>query len=122
MDAAGRATVRVAEFAWALLEPSEGEFQVGWFDDFLDICERHGMRVISQLALAPNQRVLTVEVGSGDERRWLVLGVTPGGISNLHTMPPQGDAVSAHATPALPFASWLAKSRGAANSGDERAS
>ena len=84
----------------------------------------HGMRVIAQLALAPNQRVLTVEVGSGDERRWLVLGVTPGGISTLHTMPPQGDAPAAHATPALPFAAWLARSRSAAaspNSGDERA-
>ncbi|AQP48523.1 hypothetical protein BW730_14435 [Tessaracoccus aquimaris] len=42
----GLDTVRVAEFAWSLLEPRDGEFRVGWFDDFLAICERHGLRVI----------------------------------------------------------------------------
>ncbi len=77
------------------------------------------MRVVAQLALAPNQRVVTVEVGSGDDRRWLVLGVTPGGINTLHTLPPQADAPAA-AQAALPFAAWLAKSRGTA-AGDEHA-
>ena len=38
------------------------------------------MRVVSVLPLAPNQRLLTVEVGQGDDRRWLVLGVSPAGI------------------------------------------
>ncbi|MBI5258724.1 MAG: flagellar biosynthetic protein FliO [Burkholderiales bacterium] len=80
-----------------------------------------GMRVVAMLALAPNQRVVTVEVGTGDERRWLVLGVTPGSISTLHNMPPQADA-GAPATPAMPFASWLARSRAATPPGDERAS
>jgi flagellar protein FliO/FliZ len=77
------------------------------------------MRVVAQLALAPNQRVITVEVGSGDDRRWLVLGVTPGGISTLHTLPPQADAPAAG--PVLPFAALLAKSRSNAAAGDEHA-
>ena len=37
----------------------------------------HGvMRSIAALPLSANQRIVTVEVGQGDERRWLVLGVT----------------------------------------------
>ena len=45
-----------------------------------------GMQVVASLALAPNQRLMTVEVGLGDERRWLVLGVSPAGIQTLHSM------------------------------------
>ena len=51
-----------------------------------------GMRVVAALPLAPIQRLLTVEVGSGDERRWLVLGVTPAGIQTLHSMAPSTPA------------------------------
>ena len=70
-----------------------------------------GLRVVSALPLAPNQRIVTVEVGTGDERRWLVLGVTPGCIRRLHTLAPQGPAPSA-ADPALPsFARLLARRR-----------
>ena len=47
------------------------------------------VRLVGALPLAPNQRIVTVEVGTGDERRWLVLGVTPAGIHTLHTLPPQ---------------------------------
>jgi flagellar protein FliO/FliZ len=47
------------------------------------------MRSVATLPLAPNQRIVTVEVGQGDERRWLVLGVTANSITTLHTMPPQ---------------------------------
>ena len=48
-----------------------------------------GMRVVAALPLAPNQRLLTVEVGQGEQRRWLVLGVSPAGIRTLHSMAPQ---------------------------------
>ena len=67
------------------------------------------MRVVAALPLAPNQRIVTIEVGSGDERRWLVLGVTPAGIHTLHTLPPQAEPAAA--TPAaLPiFAQLLAR-------------
>lgn len=46
------------------------------------------MRTVSSLALSPSQRVVTVEVGEGADRRWLVLGVTPGAISTLHQIDP----------------------------------
>ena len=49
------------------------------------------MRLVGALPLAPNQRLVTVEVGQGDERRWLVLGVSPAGISTLHNMAPGAD-------------------------------
>jgi flagellar protein FliO/FliZ len=60
----------------------------------------HGvLRVVAMLPISTNQRLLTVEVGSGDDRRWIVLGVTPGAISALHTMPPQGEAAPAATSP-----------------------
>ena len=47
------------------------------------------MRHVAALPLSPHQRIVTIEVGAGEERRWLVLGVSPQGISTLHTMAPQ---------------------------------
>ncbi len=38
--------VRVFEFAWTIIEPSEGEFTFAFFDRFLELAERKGMRVI----------------------------------------------------------------------------
>ena len=49
------------------------------------------MRSLAVLPLAQNQRLLIVEVGAGEERRWLVLGVTGQQITTLHTMAPQAD-------------------------------
>jgi flagellar protein FliO/FliZ len=50
----------------------------------------HGvMRTVAMLPISANQRLLTVEVGSGDDRKWLVLGVSNAGITMLHTMAPQ---------------------------------
>ena len=50
----------------------------------------HGfMRSIAVLPISPSQRVVTIEVGRGEERRWLVLGVTGQNITTLHTMAPQ---------------------------------
>lgn len=47
MKAAGIGTVRIAEFAWSLMETTDGDFsQIGWFDDFLDLCRAHQMQVI----------------------------------------------------------------------------
>lgn len=45
-----------------------------------------GLRLTGSLAIGPQQRVITVEVGEGAERRWLVLGVTAQQISTLHTL------------------------------------
>jgi flagellar protein FliO/FliZ len=69
------------------------------------------MRSIAAMPLSASQRIVTVEVGSGDERRWLVLGVTAQSITTLHTMAPQAGA-STDASPALPpFAQMLAHLR-----------
>jgi len=46
-----------------------------------------GNRVVSAVAVGPQQRVVTVEVGPADARTWLVLGVTPQAISCLHQSP-----------------------------------
>ena len=75
------------------------------------------MRTVAMLPLSPNQRIVTVEVGQGDDRRWLVLGVTGAQISTLHVMPPQPE--SAPAAHALPFAEQLkARMRGNSGGGD----
>jgi beta-galactosidase len=46
MAAAGFNVVRLAEFAWARLEPSEGQFDFGWLDRAIDLLASHGMRVV----------------------------------------------------------------------------
>jgi flagellar protein FliO/FliZ len=65
------------------------------------------MRTIAMLPISTNQRLLTVEVGSGGDKKWLVLGVTPAGITTLHAMAPQ--AIEPIAAPLPPFAQMLAK-------------
>ncbi len=59
------------------------------------------MRVVAQLSLAPNQRLLTVEVGEGEDKRWLVLGVSGQQINTLHVMPPQAEAHVPNPRPAF---------------------
>ena len=53
------------------------------------------MKSVAMLPISTSQRIVTIEVGSGEERRWLVLGVTPGSITTLHTMAPQEAALPA---------------------------
>lgn len=43
---AGITVIRIAEFAWNLIEPEEGTFTYGFFDEFLDLCSEKGMKVI----------------------------------------------------------------------------
>ena len=47
------------------------------------------LRSVGTLPVSPTQRIVTVEVGSGADRRWLVLGVTPQSITTLHMLAPQ---------------------------------
>ncbi|MGA0611534.1 FliO/MopB family protein [Caldimonas sp. KR1-144] len=67
-------------------------------------------KVVASLPLGPNQRVLTLEVGQGDERRWLLVGVTPQSINALHTLtpPPAAPAADSAAQP-TPFAALMSK-------------
>ena len=68
------------------------------------------MRSVAALPLSASQRIVTVEVGQGDERRWLVLGVTATQITTLHTMLPAAEAQTA-AAPAAPAAAGFAQLR-----------
>ncbi len=64
------------------------------------------MRQVGSLPLSPSQRVVTIEVGEGDDKRWLVLGVSAQQITTLHTMdaqPAKADAAGA----VTPFAQLL---------------
>jgi flagellar protein FliO/FliZ len=69
------------------------------------------MRHVAALPISQNQRIVTVEVGAGDERRWLVLGITPQSITTLHAMAPQAEAPVAGPNAAPPFAQLLSKLR-----------
>jgi flagellar protein FliO/FliZ len=70
----------------------------------------HGlMRTVAVLPLAPGQRLVTVEVGRGEARRWLVLGVTGQQITALHEMAPQDETVPPAPQAAAPFAQLLAR-------------
>jgi flagellar protein FliO/FliZ len=66
------------------------------------------MRSVAALPLSTSQRLVTVEVGQGDARRWLVLGVTAHSITTLHTMLPHADAAAGPAPASGPFAQLLA--------------
>lgn len=44
---------------------------------------------VAQFNIGQGQRLVAVEVGAGDARQWLVLGVTAQSINTLHTMAPQ---------------------------------
>lgn len=71
-------------------------------------------RVISTTGLGPQQRLVTVEVGQGESRQWLVLGVTAHSITTVHTLPAQELPPPAPLhVPGLPasFASFLNKAR-----------
>ena len=75
------------------------------------------MRSVAVLPLSPSQRIVTIEVGEGPQRRWLVLGVTPQSITALHDMEAQGEAPLPSAAQGAPFAQLLGRLRakGAAN-------
>ena len=72
-------------------------------------------RTVAVLPLSAQHKLVTVEVGQGEERLWLVLGVSPQGLRTLHTMAAQ--TVPAHSglpppAPAASFAQLLWRLRG----------
>ena len=69
------------------------------------------MKSVAVLPLSASQRIVTVEVGQGDSRRWLVLGVTGQQITTLHEMAPQEEAPVV-APAVTPFAQLLARFKG----------
>jgi flagellar protein FliO/FliZ len=82
-------------------------------------------RTVATLALSAQQKIITVEVGHGDSRQWLVLGVSPQGIRTLHTMlaqdEPDTGTDALHSTPPpAAFAQLLGRLRGSKSKGDDR--
>ena len=71
-------------------------------------------RAVAVLPLSAQQKLVTVEVGQGEERLWLVLGVSPQGIRTLHTMAAQTAAPPSDTLPppAATFAQLLTRLRG----------
>ncbi len=69
---------------------------------------QRGTKVVGSTYLGPGQRLLTVEVGEGETRRWLLLGATAQQINLLTELPPQDLP-----PPAAPsFAKLLQRTRG----------
>ncbi|MEI6518495.1 MAG: beta-galactosidase [bacterium] len=46
MSEAGFNVVRLAEFAWVMMEPEEGKYEFGWLDDALAILKKYGISAI----------------------------------------------------------------------------
>ena len=73
----------------------------------------HGaMRSVAVLPLSASQRIVTIEVGSGAARRWLVLGVSPQSITTLHSMEALPDSPAPAAEAGTAFAQLLSRVRG----------
>jgi flagellar protein FliO/FliZ len=64
------------------------------------------VRVIGSQAVGTRERVVLLEVGE----QWLVVGVAPGNVRGLATLP-RGELPSAPASPATAFTSLLARAR-----------
>ena len=63
-------------------------------------------RTVAVLPLSAQHKLVTVEVGQGEERLWLVLGVSPQGLRTLHTMAAQTAPVHSGLPPPAPAASF----------------
>jgi beta-galactosidase len=46
MQQAGLSLVRIAEFAWVVMEPREGEFKWDWLDQAIDVLAAEGLQII----------------------------------------------------------------------------
>ena len=76
---------------------------------------------VAVLPLSAQHKLVTVEVGQGEDRLWLVLGVSQQGIRTLHTMVAQGDAPDlTPPPPAAAFAQLLSRLRGHGSGGGAR--
>jgi len=53
MKAAGFKIVRMGHLAWDSYEPSEGHFDLGWFDSVMDMMHKAGIKVILDIAVRP---------------------------------------------------------------------
>ncbi|MCL6605587.1 MAG: beta-galactosidase [Paenibacillus sp.] len=61
MKETGVKVVRVAEFAWSRLEPSEGDYQLDWLDRAIDLFHKYGLQVVIGTPTATPPRWLTTK-------------------------------------------------------------
>jgi len=61
MRETGVKIVRVAEFAWSRLEPTEGDFQLAWLDRAIDLFHQYGLQVVIGTPTATPPRWLTTK-------------------------------------------------------------
>lgn len=75
-----------------------------------------GMRIVGGLAIGPRERIVLVEVGEN----LLVIGIVPGQIRKLHTLP-KGEITNLPASNLTekPFAHWLKKMTEKRNSSND---
>lgn len=67
------------------------------------------LKVIHSVSLGPQQRVVTLQVGQGADALCLVLGVAPGSINTLHSLPLPADPAPSPSAPVNGFAARLAQ-------------
>jgi flagellar protein FliO/FliZ len=85
-------------------------FAVGWVMRRLAPTRSTGqgpLRVVGAQTLGARERVVLLEVGE----QWLVVGVAPGNVRGLATLP-RGELPAAPASPATAFNTLLARARG----------
>jgi len=58
------------------------------------------LRVLTSVSLGPQQRLVTVLVGEGADSTCLVLGVAPGAVQTLHSLPLPSQPASTASMPA----------------------
>lgn len=61
-----------------------------------------GLKLLGGVALGPKERIVLLEAGD----QWLVIGIVPGQIRTLHTMP-KGELAPDTAAAPLPFSHWM---------------
>jgi beta-galactosidase len=87
MAAAGFNTVRMAEFAWHILEPHEDHFDFALFDKAIDILGQHGIKTILCTPTATPPRWMTARYPE-------ILRVDPNGRQMSHGSRQHGDTTS----------------------------
>jgi flagellar protein FliO/FliZ len=106
---AGVSSGSVVQVIVSLLLVLAAVMAVAWFLKRINLPSQNGLnalKVVSGIAVGQRERIVLVEVND----TWLVVGVAPGQVSALHTMPKGSIPENASANGSVPersFQSWL---------------